>query len=518
MSHQETIFMRRDGSTHSIWQEGIQEHQPVNNWNKDEIYDVLIVGGGITGLTVALLLQSNGKKCVLAEAHNIGFGTTGGTTAHLNTVLDTTYAQIESDFGEDNAKLVASATREAIDLVEGLAAKYDIDCDFSYQPGYLFAETDKEVDTLEKIKKATCRAGVVASWTEHIPVPIPFKKAMRFELQAQIHATKYLSGLAKAYEQEGGVLLQQCIVNNVEFTQQYHKADTSLGEIKATLIVYATHIPPGINLLHFRNAPYRSYAAAFKLKEGQYPEGLVYDSQDPYHYFRTQALDGQNYLVAGGFDHKTGHGENTEQHFRELEAYIRNYYNVASMDYKWSSQYFIPADGLPYIGLLPGHSQTYVGTGYNGNGMTLGTLAAKMICELITTGESRYGKLFDPSRIKPVAGFADFVKENADVISKFIGMRFSYEQINSLAELAPGDAVLADWENKKVALYKDEKGKIHAVDPVCPHAKCLVAWNNAEKSWDCPCHGSRFACNGALLTGPARTGLTQIKWEDIEGD
>lgn len=511
------MTMKRDGATKSIWQEGIENYQPVNNWNKVEVYDVLIVGGGITGLTTALLLQDQGKKCILAEAYNIGFGTTGGTTAHLNTVLDNSYDYIESDFGEDGAKLVASATREAIDLVEGLTTKYNIDADFSYEPGYLLAVTDEESKHLEKIVAATTRAGVVTNWTDNIPITLPFKKACRFEFQARIHATRYITGLAKAFEAAGGILLQQCIVNSVE-NEQHFQADTSLGVIKADKVVYATHIPPGINILHFRCAPYRSYVQAFTLKDNNYPTGLIYDMKDPYNYFRTQTINGKEYIIAGGYDHKTGHEKNTDQLFREQEAYLRNHFDIDSIDYKWSSQYFTTADGLPYIGILPGHDNIYVGTGYSGNGITLGSLAAKIICELITTGKSKYESIFKPGRVKPVAGFTEFVKENADVISQFIGLRFSYEKIASLAELAPGEATLAKWEGKKVALYKDEQGKVHALDPVCPHAKCIVDWNSVEKSWDCPCHGSRFACNGALLTGPARVGLTQIKWEDIEGD
>lgn len=509
--------MKRDGITKSIWQENVENYLSVNNWNKDDIYDVLIVGGGITGLTTALLLQSEGKKCILAEAHNIGFGTTGGTTAHLNTVLDSSYDNVESDFGKDNAKQVAAATREAIDLVEGLIEKYEIDADFYYEPGYLFATTDEEAEQLRKIVTATVDAGVVTNFTEQLPMPFSFTKACRFEFQARMHPTKYLNGLAKAFEHEGGILLQQCIVNDVKKEQPF-KADTSLGIIKAQNIVYATHIPPGINILHFRCAPYRSYVQAFTLKTGNYPRGLIYDMKDPYNYFRTEVINDKEYILAGGFDHKTGHETNTERIFLEQEAYLRHHFDIDTIDYRWSSQYYIPSDGLPYIGVLPGHDNIYVGTGYSGTGITLGSLAGKMLCGMISNGKSNYKDIFNPSRIKPIAGFAEFVKENADVISKFIGLRLSYKKIEELAQLAHGEAMLAEWEGNKVALYKDEGGKIHALDPVCPHAKCIVNWNSAEKSWDCPCHGSRFACNGALLTGPARVGLTQIKWEDIDGD
>ncbi|RYZ33529.1 MAG: FAD-binding oxidoreductase, partial [Sphingobacteriales bacterium] len=398
--------MRRDGSTTSIWQDQLPDFQPTNNWNKDETFDVLIVGGGITGLTTALLLQSGGKKCILAEAYNIGFGTTGGTTAHLNTVLDTSYDQIEADFGKDAAKLVASATREAIDLVEGLSNKYNIDSDLVYEPGYLFATNEEEAQHLEKIVDASLRAGVVTDWTDQVPISIPYTKACRFEFQARIHPTKYLLGLAKAFSDLGGVILQQCIVKNIDHGDEF-TADSSLGAIKSRKVVYATHIPPGINILHFRNAPYRSYVQAFTLKSGTMPAGLIYDMKDPYNYFRTQEIDGKDYVIAGGFDHKTGHEENTDQVFAEQEAYLRKHFDIESIAYKWSSQYFIPADGLPYIGVLPGHSDIYVGTGYSGNGITLGSLAAKIICEMITGEQSRYTDLFNPSRIKPIAGFMD---------------------------------------------------------------------------------------------------------------
>jgi glycine/D-amino acid oxidase-like deaminating enzyme/nitrite reductase/ring-hydroxylating ferredoxin subunit len=509
--------MNRDGSKKSIWQT-TEEYVPKNAWHKSDVYDVLIVGGGITGLTTAMLLQESGKKCLLAEAHTIGFGSTGGTTAHLNTILDIPYYRVIEEFDEESAKQLAMGAREAIDLVEGLVTKFNIECDFEYKTGFVFAQTEEEADELQKIKDGNDQVNVLTEWSETIPVPIPFKSAIKVEFQAQMHPTKYIAALAKLFEINGGVILQHCHVSGVQEDERRVTAETSLGTIKADCAVYATHLPPGINIFSFRCAPYRSYAMSFTLKEGMYPDGLAYDMKDSYYYYRTQIIDGQSQVVAGGCDHKTGHAKNTEHVFTELEAYMREHFEISEVTYRWSSQYYKPADGLPYIGLMPGHERLYVATGYSGCGITLGSLAGKILCILITGEETPYADLFDPLRIKMVAGFANFVKENADVISTFFGKRLSHERLKELVGLAQGEATVAEWEGEKVALYKDDSGHVYVLDPVCKHAKCLVTWNSAEKTWDCPCHGSRFAPNGDVLTGPARSGLHQIKWEDIEGD
>jgi glycine/D-amino acid oxidase-like deaminating enzyme/nitrite reductase/ring-hydroxylating ferredoxin subunit len=510
--------MNRDGAKQSLWQEGRDDYQPRTSWNKSETYDVLVIGGGITGLTTALLLQQAGKRCILAEAHNIGFGTSGGTTAHLNTMLDTPYNQVENDFGADHARLLAQGAAEAIRFIKGRIDEFGIDCGFSEQPGYLFALDDDQAQQLEGIRDGALRAGLPVSDAAEIPVPVPFVTACRFEQQAQLHPTRYLYGLAEAFEAAGGVILQHCIVRETPNVDDVFTANTTLGELKAKKLVHATHIPPGINLLHFRCAPWRSYALACTLKSGSYPAGLAYDLVDPYHYFRTQEVDGQSYLIVGGFDHKQGSEENTRQVFRELEAYVRRYFDVDDIAFEWSSMYFTSTDGLPYIGALPGHSDQYTGTGYGGNGLIFGTLAGIVLSTQIQDASSPYDALFSPTRIKPIAGFAEFVKHNAHVASEFIGKRFAYQKVQELAELAPGEGKLADWEGKKVALYKDEAGKIYGVDPVCPHAKCVVAWNGAEKSWDCPCHGARFAPDGALLSGPAFHGLEPMIWQETDGD
>lgn len=288
--------------------------------------------------------------------------------------------------------------------------------------------------------------------------------------------------------------------------------DTTAGTVKAAALVWATHIPPGINLLHFRAAPYRSYAIAVTLEYDDYPVGVAYDMYDPYHYYRTQEVDGKKYLIIGGEDHKTAHEENTEACFNRLVAHAKTYFAVKDVAFRWSSQYFEPADGLAYIGHLPGNpDNVYVATGYGGNGITYSHIAARVLTDLIVTGHSEYKDLFSPGRIKPVAGFAAFVEHNAGVVKEFVAKRIAVNKIEGLSELAHGEARVVKYEGETVALYKDEAGGLHALNPVCTHAKCVVGWNSAEKSWDCPCHGARFNVDGEVLTGPARKGLEKVE-------
>ncbi|GAA4468188.1 FAD-dependent oxidoreductase [Nemorincola caseinilytica] len=501
--------MDRDGASKSIWQHAVGNYIPANDRDEHTVYDVLVIGGGITGLTTALLLQESGQKCLLVEGHNIGFGTTGGTTAHLNTVLDTPYIDIARHFGHDAACLVAKGAREAIDLIEQFTNKYGIENDLAYKTGYLFATTGEEADMLQEMMEASDRAGVPMQRSDILPVPIPYVKAASVARQAQMHALKHLLGLARVFEMKGGVIVQQCMVHKLH-DDDIITAETSQGVIRARYAVYATHLPPGVNVFSFRCAPYRSYAIAFTLKSGEYPDAMVYDLKEPYHYYRSQVVDGVKYVIAGGLDHKTGHNEDTAHVQRELELYMRQYFDIDTVAYRWSSQYYNSVDGLPYIGLMPGHSKVYAATGFGGNGMIYGTLSGKILCDLITKGTSSYEKLFDPGRIK-LAGLGTFLKENADVIHQFVAGRFSAEEIEELSGIAPGEAKMGEWEGQKLAIYKSDEGKLHILSAICPHVGCTVKWNSAECTWDCPCHGARYSPDGHLLTGPAQKGLTPVR-------
>ena len=243
-----------------------------------------------------------------------------------------------------------------------------------------------------------------------------------------------------------------------------------------------------------------------------YPDALIYDMYDPYHYYRTQEIDGELYFIAGGEDHKTGHESNTEACFRKLESHVRKYFPVKEVVNRWSSQYFEPTDGLPYIGHLPGHPGTmYVATGYGGNGMVYSSVAALTLTDMIVGGESEFTELFDPNRIKMVAGFSNFVKEAADVVGHLVKTILPSEKLETLADMAPGEGKIVKYEGHNLALYKNEKGKLYALNSACSHIKCEVAWNSAEKSWDCPCHGSRYSYKGEMLTAPARKDLSQVE-------
>jgi hypothetical protein len=450
-------------------------------------------------------------KCLLLEAHSLGFGTTGGTTAHLNTLLDTPYNAIEKHFGKENAHRVASITREAIRHIKHNLYEHSIECGFEEQPAYLFSQNKKQTKELEDLAEASANAGLEISFIGEIPVSIPFEKAIRVERQAKFHPTEYLFSIAHAFEAAGGIIVQNCRVTSAE-AHETVEVETSLGKVRSTHLIYATHIPPGVNLLHLRCAPYRSYAMAVRSVGGNYPEGLIYDMYEPYHYIRTQEVQGEKYLVVGGEDHKTGHVVNTEACFRQLENYTRKFFPVDVIAFQWSSQYYEPDDGLPYIGHLPMTSgNIFVATGFSGNGMTYGVVSSLVLRDLILHGKNEYSELFDPGRIKPVAGFAKFVKENLDVAKELVEKVLPTDKLEVLAGLAPGEGRVVKYEGENIALFKEDNGNLHAVRPACTHLKCTVSWNMVEQTWDCPCHGARYDGDGTVLTGPATRDLEAVK-------
>ena len=505
--------MFRDGVLKSIWQSEIAFRG--NSRISDEIYDVVIVGAGITGFSCAVNLQKNGLKCLLLEAENAGFGTTGGTTAHLNTFFDATYPQVIQDFGLENAKLLAKSGKEAIQLIESNISEYHINCSYQPRTAFLFATDEQQKKELNDIVEASVQVGIDMQFCDENPFPIPHKKVAKIEGQGQFHPLLYINGLRKTFLNMGGDYVEKCRVLDYSEEENYLNIATSQIPVKAKYLIYATHTPPGVNLLHFRNIPWRSYVVAFELNDMKYPQALGYDLAEPYHYYRSQEINGKQYLIAGGKDHQTGDKTNSINILEELESHVRNYFDVKNINFQWSSQYYEPVDGLPYIGKIPnGSDNVMVATGFNGNGMIFGTLSGKIISDLIIHGNSNYEDLFNPRRIKPIAGFSKFTSHNLNVASTWIKDKIPKEHIEHLTALADDEGKVISYDGHSYAVYKDPAGTIHALKNLCSHIQCSVQWNNAELTWDCPCHGSRFGVKGNVLNAPAVKPLELIDLQE----
>src|SRR4030095_16700159 len=292
-------MIKRDGCKISLWQESVDEYLPTNKVDSTKIYDVVIVGGGITGISTAFHLQKAGMNCLVLEAHELCFGTTGGTTAHINSLLDIPYSTIEKKFSKEKSKLVAASVKEAVNTIRETIDKYDIDCDFQTTSATLFAKTDKQKEELGKISEATADAGVKNEFVNERSIPIKFLNAMQVHEQGKFNPVRYVHGLAKEFEKAGGTILQQCRVIAADENENV-TIETAKGKCVGRFLIYTTHIPPGVNLLHFRCVSMRSYAMAVTLKNDHYPDDLLYDMYDPYNYYRSQEIDGKKYFIVGG--------------------------------------------------------------------------------------------------------------------------------------------------------------------------------------------------------------------------
>ncbi|EPX61744.1 Iron-sulfur cluster-binding protein, Rieske family [Cystobacter fuscus DSM 2262] len=471
--------------------------------------DVVVVGGGLAGLTTAWLLKQEGKRVAVVEMHRILTGQTGQTTAHLTELLDVSYDTLASDFGEKGARLAAESVRASIEKISSLVERLGIACDFQRLPGYRYAETEDEARQLEHEASAARRAGLLCSLTRDVPLPYPVTLALRVEDQAQFHPRAYLQALAERIVGEGSHVFEETQVTDIHEGAPC-RVQTTRGVLLCQEVVEATTTPLNRVLLHTKLMPYRSYALAARLEAPLAP-GLYYDSKDPYHYIRTQRVDGADYVIVGGEDHKVGAEEDTARRYLALEEYLRQHFPASRVEYRWSGQIIEPVDGLAYIGRNGGSRHVWVATGFSGTGMTFGTLAGMILSDLILGRDNRYASLYDATRVKPVAGAKDFVQENAEVAFHFVADRLARPDTHDLSDVPPGEGRIVEVEGRKVAVYREASGGVHALSPVCTHLGCHVHWNNAERSWDCPCHGGRYSPTGEVLNGPPVKGLASKK-------
>ncbi len=501
------------GQHTSVWrQTALPELPPLD---RDAQCDVCVVGAGIAGLTTAYLLTRVGLKTLVIDMNQIGGGETGRTTAHLTYALDDRYFNLEKLHGQAGAQLAAASHNASIDLIESIVRGEKIDCSFERVDGYLFLKPGDPADTLDRELEATHRVGLTAvEKVARAPLnSFDTGPALRFPQQAQFHPLKYLAGLTQALLQKGGKVFTQTRAKKIAGGNSATITTYSGHTITADAVVVATNTPINdVVTIHTKQAGYQTYVIGARVPAGSVPLALYWDTGDPYHYLRLHHLNNDfDLLIVGGEDHKTGQEENPEQCYSRLEAWTRERFPmIQDIEYRWSGEVMEPVDGLAFIGPNPSsEANVYIATGDSGNGMTHGTVAGMLLADLIQGRKNAWADLYDPARLTPRA-VKDFVKENFDV-AVYLTDWVTGGTADEAAEIPRGTGAIVRRGLRKVAAYRDAAGTLHEHSAVCTHLGCIVHWNNAEQSWDCPCHGSRFDPHGKVIHGPANRDLAPVK-------
>jgi glycine/D-amino acid oxidase-like deaminating enzyme/nitrite reductase/ring-hydroxylating ferredoxin subunit len=471
-------------------------------------------------MTTSNLLARAGRAVVLIDDGPIGGGETSRTTAHLTSALDDRYYNIAKLHGDEGARLAAESHMAAIHRIETIASMEDIDCDFQRVEGYLFLGGNDQRKELEHELEATHRAGINDT---QLVDRIPFDfwdsgPALRFPRQATFHPLKYLKGLARAILRDGGKIYTGVHAEKIEDGEPARVTTSEGFVIGADNVVVCTNTP--VNdwlIIHSKQAAYRTYVIGARIPKGSVPHGLYWDTPHPYHYIRIQQGEDSagreldyDILIVGGEDHKTGQANDAEERFARLEQWTRERFSmIESVQYRWSGQVMEPVDYLAYIGRNPGGDEhIYVATGDSGNGMTHGTIAGIILNELIQGRKHQWAKLYDPSRVK-LRATPEYLKENINVGKQYKDW-FTAGDAGGVEQIKPGEGAVLGTGRGKIAVYRDENGGVHQHSAVCTHLYCIVHWNGTEKTWDCPCHGSRFDPYGKVVNGPAIVGLAPV--------
>lgn len=480
--------------------------------------DVCIVGGGITGFMTAFMLASEGKKVIVVDDGPLCGGETRRTTAHVTDVLDTRYHTLISKHGLDKAKTIFQAYRAGLDQILSLIRTEKIECELEKRDGYLFLSAEEHLKELESELKAATEVGFAnvtltkSPLTDKDAVP-----ALCFPNQYQFHILQFMDGLIDACVDRGVEIFANTKIAGIEDGDDIlvTKENQENVSVSAKAVVIATNSPiVGIGV-HLKQAAYRTYVIAGPVPMGLVPKGLYWDTQDPYHYVRTQPIEDDlenELLIVGGEDHKTGQEDDGEARFARLEEWARGWGgNFRQINFKWSGQVYEPVDGLPYIGKQPGSKNIYIATGASGVGMSFSGVAATILNDLICGRANFAADVFDPTRV-PLSSPLDFIKENVNAAVQFLDYVITPE-VTSVMQIHPGEGAVVTRNGEKIAVCRDDHGNLCERSAVCPHMGGIVQWNSVEKSWDCPVHGSRFDMNGKLLDGPANKGLDEAPFK-----
>lgn len=476
--------------------------------------DVVVIGGGVTGITTAYLLKKAGAKVALVEQYRCVSGDTKNTTAQLTYVTDTSFRDLIDLQDKETAHLTWEAGRTALQQIAQIVEEEKIDCEFRWVPGYkhgrLFDPKPSDYDELKKEAELIRAAGFEANFLEE--VPYVKRPGIEFPQQALFHPKKYLAALLDEISGEGCYVFENSRVT--EFEEDPLQVVVDQYKIKTKLIVIATHVPlqgkvgtVSAALFQTKLTSYSSYVLGAKIPPGLITEGTFWDITEPYYYFRIDRHSDHDYIIFGGRDHKTGQ-EETERCFQKLKEDFLSFVPEGVVDSYWSGQVVETFDGLPFIGKMT--TGQFIATGFTGNGITFGTIAALMAHDVLEGKTNPWQKLFEVNRKNFKGGAIDYIRENKDFPTYLVKDHLTPKE-SDLEAVGKGEGKVIRHNGKKVAAYRDDKGKLTLTTAVCPHMGCIVHWNAAVKTWDCPCHGSRFSCEGKVMAGPAETDLAAVE-------
>ena len=506
-----------DERSRSLWMD-VDVAPGTSKLTQDSECDTVVVGSGIAGLSTAYELSGQGRTVIVLDRGKIGRGMTARTTAHLSANNDDTFKTMIDRRGEKLARDFYVSQAASITRIEEIQSSEGIDCDFRRVDGFLFPGPQTEQSEIEEEYKASQAAGMPVQYAKGVPLKgYESTRSLRYPNQATFHPTKYLQGLARCIKSRNGRLFADTAVMSVEEEGDGVVVKTESGKtIRAKNAVVATNSPINDRVaLHSKQAPYRTYAMALQLPRGKLPDALYWDTLDPYHYVRLQPGDGFDYLIAGGADHKSGEADDMDIRYEAIEAWIRNLVpDLGRVTHRWSGQVLDTIDYSAFSGRNPGNKNVYVHTGDSGQGMTHGVVGSLIIARMIMQGDELWQELYGPGR-KTASALGTFISENVTAIKNFAEY-VAPGEVGSVDEIKPGHGAIVRHGMKKVAAYRDQAGALHAYSAACTHLGCHLHWNSFEECWDCPCHGSQFSIDGAVLNGPAISPLEKVELDSQE--
>lgn len=480
------------------------------------VADVVVVGAGFTGLTTALLMAREGLEVVVVEAETIGSGTTGGTTGKITSQHGVQYADMIERHGEEVARAYGGANQNAVEMVAGLVDELGADCDFTRASALVFAVDDDQMARLEREHEAASRLGLPSRLGDAAELPFSVAGALEFTNQAHLHPVRYCDALGRELARLGARVYERTRVRHLEEAEDRVRVSTGDGGVVAAGHAVITTLLPFVDRGGFfaKTRPERAYGVAARLTTAP-PEGMYIGAGAPVRSFRPWLDGGETGIIFVGESHETGSAEARPERWGELERFANERFPVKSFDYRWSAQDYHTADGIPYVGRSPLTDRTLVATGFKKWGLSNGAAAARILTDLVLGVASPHADVFDAGRIGDASAVGKMIVENVDVARHFLSDRLEMLSASSLAELAPGSGgVVETSDGRKVAAYRTPGGEVRAVSPTCTHLGCTVHWNDAENTWDCPCHGSRFDIDGEVITGPATDPLERVAEAD----